>query len=248
VLVCGHYFRLPIVRVAMVFGRGLPDFIKWIVIISAMAASASSAVVGGDRAAATADAAPAIVSATKKRKKESVWDYPRPAVLVKCEDEIRVVHDGVEIIRTTNGMRVLETSHPPTYYMPISEINPEVKFQQVSGGSFCEWKGRAVYFDIIVRGKRIPRAAWAYPNPTTKLNPAAEHGWKNIGRGQKKGTGGSFGPIAKMFAVYCTKMDECYVAGERSKPQDGGFYGGWKNSWIDGGERGMKGPPGTSFF
>ena len=93
----------------MVFGRGLPDFIKWIVIISAMAASASSAVVGGDAAAK-----PAIVSATKKRKKESVWDYPRPAVLVKCEDEIRVVHDGVEIIRTTNGMRVLETSHPPT--------------------------------------------------------------------------------------------------------------------------------------
>merc|ERR1712222_114262 len=86
----------------------------------------------GDRAAATADAAakPAIVSATKKRKKESVWDYPRPAELVKCEDEIRVVHDGVEIIRTTNGMRVLETSHPPSYYMPISELNPEVKLQQ----------------------------------------------------------------------------------------------------------------------
>lgn len=100
----------------MVFGRALPDFIKWIGLISVMAASASSAVVGGDRAAATADAAarPAIVSATKKRKKESVWDYPRPAVLVKCEDEIRVVHDGVEIIRTTNGMRILETSHPPT--------------------------------------------------------------------------------------------------------------------------------------
>lgn len=184
-----------------------------------------------------------------QRAVENVWDYPRPAVLEPCPDEIRIVFNGVEVVRTTNGMRILETSHPPTYYVPIAELHKDAKLVPAGGaGSYCEWKGRAKYYHLEVKGKRSNSAAWAYPEPTQKVNPDQEHGWANYGKGQAKGIGGSFAPIHNMVAFYAGRVDECYVAGERSRPQDGGFYGGWINSWISGGKRGIKGAAGTSHF
>ena len=188
-------------------------------------------------------------TSTCERVVENVWDYPRPAILEPIDDEVRIVFNGVEVVKTTNAMRVLETSHPPTYYVPMSEISGSVQLSQVAGGgSYCEWKGRAVYYDLTAHGKTSTRAAWAYPQPTTKVNPNQNHGWANFGKGSAKGLGGTFGPLKDMVAFYATRVDECYVAGERATPQDGGFYGGWVNSWISGGERGIKGAPGTSFF
>ena len=187
-----------------------------------------------------------------KRPIESVWDYPRPAILEAIDDEVKIIHNGVTVISTTRAMRVLETSHPPTYYMPLADLNTDagvrLEPRRGGGGSYCEWKGRATYFDLLVGGSRSPGAAWAYQNPTTRINPNQKHGWENYGKGTSSGTGGSFGPLKDMVAFYCTKVDECWVAGERATPQEGAFYGGWITSWVTGGKKGIKGGIGTSHY
>ncbi|KAL3932387.1 MAG: hypothetical protein SGPRY_000726, partial [Prymnesium sp.] len=174
------------------------------------------------------------------RAVESVWEYPRPAVLVPTSDELRIVHRGVEIARSSRGYRALETSHPPTYYIPLEDVKSGVLKEIPGASSFCEWKGKAKYYDLVVEGHKSSRAAWHYPNPTTKVVSGA-HGWENYGKGSAEGLGGTFGPIAKMVSFYASKVDEAYVAGERVVAQEGDYYGGWITSWISDGGRGIKG-------
>ena len=150
---------------------------------------------------------------------ESVWDYPRPPRLEPVPERVRVVFDGEVVAETTEAWRVLETSHPPTYYLPRVSIRAGT-LDPAGGGSVCEWKGRAVYFDVVGPRGRAERAAWAYPCPT----PA-------------------FAPVAGHVAFYAGRMDACYVGEERVTPQPGGFYGGWVTERIVGP---FKGEPGTA--
>ena len=149
---------------------------------------------------------------------ESVWDYPRPPRLERFSGHIQIVLGGVTIADTRGAYRVLETSHPPSYYLPPDDIRPDA-LVAASGTSLCEWKGAARYFDVIGGAKRAPRAAWGYPDPT----PA-------------------FVAIAGYVAFYPAPMDACFVDGERVTPQPGGFYGGWITANIVGP---FKGGPGT---
>ncbi|GJD35456.1 DUF427 domain-containing protein [Methylobacterium aerolatum] len=152
---------------------------------------------------------------------ESVWDYPRPPRLERVPDRLRVVFDGVTVAETVSGWRVLETSHPPTYYLPPDDILPGALIPAGSG-SVCEWKGRAAYFDVVGPNRRAPRAAWAYPSPTP-----------------------SFAGLAGHVAFYVAAMEACFVGDERARPQPGGFYGGWITSRVVGP---FKGEPGTQFW
>ncbi len=96
---------------------------------------------------------------------ESVWDYPRPPRLEDVDKKVKVVFGGVTLAYTTRAKRVLETSHPPVYYIPPDDIRME-HLQPSAGGSYCEWKGRASYYDIVTEERKESRAAWFYPNPT----------------------------------------------------------------------------------
>lgn len=149
---------------------------------------------------------------------ESVWTYPRPPRLEPAPERIRIVFDGLTIADTTRASRVLETSHPPTYYLPRADIAPGA-LVAAAGRSVCEWKGVATYFDVIGRSRRAPRAAWTYPDPTP-----------------------DFASIAGYVAFYAGPMDACFVGDERVQPQPGGLYGGWVTSWLEGP---FKGDPGT---
>jgi uncharacterized protein (DUF427 family) len=150
---------------------------------------------------------------------ESVWDYPRPPRLEPCAKRIKIIFNGVTIVDTVRAQRVLETSHPPVYYIPREDIRME-HLRPAAGSSFCEWKGRAEYYDLVVGTDTAPRVAWSYPNPT----PA-------------------FASIRGYLAFYAAPMDACYVDGERVTPQPGGFYGGWITKDIVGP---FKGEPGSS--
>jgi uncharacterized protein (DUF427 family) len=150
---------------------------------------------------------------------ESVWDYPRPPRLEAVAEELRVEHAGIVIARTVRGHRVLETSHPPTYYFPHEDVDWNVLARGRSGGSMCEWKGSASYVDLRVGDRVVRDVAWFYPRPT----PA-------------------FAPIAGALAFYASRVDACYVGGERVQAQEGDFYGGWITSRIAGP---FKGAPGT---
>jgi len=149
---------------------------------------------------------------------ESAWDYPRPPALEATSAHLEVVLGGVTIANTRRAYRVLETSHPPNYYVPPDDIVPGA-LARVDGSSFCEWKGRAHYFDVRGGDQVAPRAAWGYDTPNER-----------------------FEAIRGFVAFYPALMDACFVDGERVEPQDGGFYGGWVTSAVVGP---FKGGPGT---
>jgi uncharacterized protein (DUF427 family) len=149
---------------------------------------------------------------------ESVWDYPRPP---RMEDEprrIRVVFNGVAIADTRKAKRVLETSHPPVYYIPPEDIVMD-HLIDAPGSSLCEWKGQARYYSVVVADREAQRAAWYYPDPVGPYRALKDH-----------------------VAFYAGPMDACYVGDERVEPQPGGFYGGWITKEIVGP---FKGGPGT---
>ncbi len=148
---------------------------------------------------------------------ESVWDYPRPPRLEKVSALLEVQHGGEQVAATTRGLRVLETSHPPVYYFPPEDVQT-AWLVPTPDGSFCEFKGRAVYWDVLVHGHRAERAAWSYPNPS-----------------------GPFAPLRDYVAFYAGRLDACFVDGERVTPQPGGFYGGWITSRVTGPFKGEAG-------
>ena len=151
---------------------------------------------------------------------ESVWDYPRPPRLEEFTGSITVELGGQTIASTTRAWRVLETSHPPTYYLPASCFG-EGCLRPASGSSWCEWKGQAGYYDLVTPSAVAPRAAWTYSNPTA-----------------------GFAAIAGAIAVMAAQVDRCTVNGEEVIPQPGGFYGGWVTSWIAGPIKGVPGSMG----
>lgn len=149
-----------------------------------------------------------------------MWDYPRPPRLEVFRGSITVEFGGRTVASTTTGWRVLETSHPPTYYLPADSFSPGI-LHPAAGSSWCEWKGQAAYYDVVVGDQVAPRAAWTYPHPTP-----------------------GFEPLAGAVAVMAAQMDRCTVDGEQVVPQPGGFYGGWITSWVVGPFKGVPGSMG----
>jgi uncharacterized protein (DUF427 family) len=141
---------------------------------------------------------------------ESVWDYPRPPRLEKVSDRLRVIFCNETIADTVAGFRVLETSHPPVYYIPSNDIARRYLLKS-PGSSWCEFKGSAAYWSLEVNGARSENAAWSYLEPS----PA-------------------FVAIAGHLAFYASRVDECWVGAECVQPQEGDFYGGWITSRIVG--------------
>ncbi|MEG4803622.1 DUF427 domain-containing protein [Microcoleus sp. ARI1-B5] len=134
---------------------------------------------------------------------ESVWDYPRPPRLEESTKHVQIVFNEVTIADTRRAQRVLETSHPPVYYISPEDIQMEY-LQKTSRSSWCEWKGQAGYYTVTVGSKEVVNAAWFYPNPDRV-----------------------FAPIKDCVAFYPSLMDACYVDGELVQSQPGDFYGGW---------------------
>lgn len=150
-------------------------------------------------------------------EQESVWDYPRPPRLELSSKHIQVVFNGVVIADSMRTQRVLETSHPPAYYIPPEDIKME-SLKPTPQGSYCEWKGNAGYYTVMVGDKQAVNAAWYYSEPTP-----------------------TFTSIKNYVAFYANCMDACYVDGERVIPQPGDFYGGWITSSIIGPFKGSTG-------
>jgi uncharacterized protein (DUF427 family) len=149
---------------------------------------------------------------------ESVWDYPRPPRLEASPETVEVRLGGEVIARTRRSLRVLETSHPPAYYLPVADFAPGV-LRAVGGTTFCEWKGMASYFDLVTPAATAPRGAWTYPDPT-----------------------GGFTAIRDHVSVMPGAVDACLVDGEVVRAQEGGFYGGWITDRVTGP---FKGGPGS---
>ncbi|MDX2149279.1 MAG: DUF427 domain-containing protein [Bryobacteraceae bacterium] len=153
---------------------------------------------------------------------ESVWDYPRPPKVEVCARRIRVVHAGELIAETTKSYRVLETSHPPVYYIPPGDVRMQWVREVAGKRSYCEFKGVANYWDVVVGSVLAGEAAWSYEQPAVGFEAIAHH-----------------------LAFYASRVDECTVDGERVTPQPGSFYGGWITRDIEGP---FKGDPRASLY
>lgn len=149
---------------------------------------------------------------------ENVQDYPRPPALEPVPQTVTIRLGGREIARTDAALRVLETHHAPTYYLPPDAFHG-ARLTPARGSSLCEWKGRAVYWDVVAEQVVAARAAWSYPDPTDRFAALRDH-----------------------VAVYPGLMEACHVGGIAVTPQPGDFYGGWVTPNLAGI---VKGGPGT---
>ncbi len=141
---------------------------------------------------------------------ESVWDYPRPPRVEPTAKRLRVVFNGQTVAETRRAHRVLETSHPPTYYIPKEDVRTEFLVPS-SQRTFCEFKGMASYWTLQVGGRVSENAAWSYPEPAHGYEAVRDH-----------------------FCFYASRVDACFVDDERVVPQGGDFYGGWVTSDVTG--------------
>jgi uncharacterized protein (DUF427 family) len=155
---------------------------------------------------------------TPGQNQVSVWDFPRPPAYAQWHERVEIWFGGSVIASTTEAWCVLETSHPPAYYLPPSAFVTG-SLRPAQGSSFCEWKGRATYYDVVAGDHVARQSAWSYPAPDADAEVIRNH-----------------------VAVYPALMDSCTVDGEVVTPQPGGFYGGWITRWVVGP---FKGGPGT---
>jgi uncharacterized protein (DUF427 family) len=112
---------------------------------------------------------------------------------------------------------VLETSHPPSYYLPWDDVARHL-LQPTAGSSFCEWKGPAQYWTLVRGNRRLPGAAWSYSHPLAGAEA-----------------------LAGRVAFYPTALD-CRVDGAVVRAQAGSLYGGWITPDLVGP---FKGEPGS---
>ena len=145
-----------------------------------------------------------------KAGQESVWDYPRPPTVEKVSKHIRVLFNGEVIADTNRAVRVLETSHPPSYYIPQEDVKMNF-LSQTERSTMCEFKGRAAYWTVRVEDKEATNAGWSYPNPAS-----------------------GYEAIKDYITFYPSRVEACFVGDERVQAQAGDFYGGWVTSGIVG--------------
>jgi uncharacterized protein (DUF427 family) len=150
---------------------------------------------------------------------ERVWDYPRPPAVVPCERRVRVELFGEALADSTRSLRVLETSHPPTIYIPLSDVRAELLTESDARSSLCEFKGVARYLDAVVHGRRSEAVAWTYPDPSSGYEELRDH-----------------------VAFYPGRVDAAWLDDERVQAQQGDYYGGWITGDLVGP---FKGPVGT---
>ncbi len=149
---------------------------------------------------------------------ESAWDYPRPPAAVEVDRKVVVRFAGRIVATTNRPVKVMETSHPPVYYIPLAEVDGQV-LRPTSHHTVCEYKGTASYFDVVVGDQQAKNAAWYYPHPNA-----------------------DYEVLKDCVAFYPQAMEQCTVDGEVVTAQPGHFYGGWITSEVVGP---FKGSPGT---
>jgi uncharacterized protein (DUF427 family) len=135
---------------------------------------------------------------------QDVWDFPRPPAVVACERRVRVEVAGVVVADSVQALSVLETSHPPTIYIPPQDVRDGLLVRSDAHGTICEFKGRADYLDVVVGDDRRRQVAWTYPEPWT-----------------------GYEALAGYVCFYPGRVDAAWLGDERVTAQEGDFYGGW---------------------
>lgn len=148
---------------------------------------------------------------------ENVQDYPRPPAIEPVAERLKVDFSGVALADTKRAFRILETHHAPTYYIPPDDI-VMASLVPTSRETFCEWKGRASYYDLVLDGRRSRNAAWCYPAPSARYEQLKDY-----------------------VSFYAGSVDAAYVGDMPVTAQPGDFYGGWVTPNLTGQIKGAAG-------
>jgi len=148
---------------------------------------------------------------------ECVQDFPRPPALQHVPQRLRAIFAGIPVADTEAGLRVLETDHAPAYYIPPADILTSA-LVLTSRETFCDWKGRAIYYDLVVNGRRARNAAWSFPAPTPRFEALRDH-----------------------LAFFATSLDSACVGDLRVGTRPGDIYGGWVTPNLTGRIKGAVG-------
>ena len=135
---------------------------------------------------------------------ERVWDYPRPPAVSPARRRVRVELAGELLADSTHALRVLETSHPPTVYVPASDVRHGLLTPSGARSTWCEHKGAASYLDAAVGDRRVRAVAWTYKAPARGYEALRGH-----------------------VAFYPGRVDAAWMGDEWVRAQEGDFYGGW---------------------
>ena len=150
---------------------------------------------------------------------EHVWDYPRPPSVVPCDGRVRVILDGIVLADSPRALRVLETSHPPTIYVPPGHVRGDhLVPAPARRPTWCEFKGAARYLDAVVNRHRVGSVAWTFHEPAPGYEDLRDH-----------------------VAFYPGRVDEAWLGDERVAAQAGDFYGGWISADLVGPFKGASG-------
>lgn len=150
---------------------------------------------------------------------ERVWEYPRPPAVMSCRRRVRLELGGELLADSFRALRVLETSHPPTVYVPPGDVRSDLLAVSEARSTWCEFKGAARYLDATVDGRLVRAVAWSYVDPSAGYEALRDH-----------------------VAFYPGRVDAAWMDDERVQAQAGDFYGGWITADLIGP---FKGPPGT---
>jgi uncharacterized protein (DUF427 family) len=143
---------------------------------------------------------------------ENVWDYPRPPAVARCRRHVRIELGGVTLAESDRALRVLETSHPPTIYIPPADVRGDLLTVSAARSTWCEFKGAAEYLDVVaVGGMTFSAVGWRYRDPSP-----------------------GYGELRDHVAFYPGRVDAAWLDDERVEAQPGDFYGGWISSDLRG--------------
>ena len=143
---------------------------------------------------------------------EHVSEYPRPPAVVPCERRVRVELGGELLVDSTSALRVLETTHPPTIYVPRDDVRQEFLEPSAHRTTWCEFKGTAHYIDARAGDRYVEAVAWTYPQPSA-----------------------GYEALRDRVAFYVSRVDAAWLDDERVRAEESDFYGGWITEEIDAG-------------
>jgi uncharacterized protein (DUF427 family) len=149
---------------------------------------------------------------------ENVWDYPRPPAVEPCPRHVRVELAGHVLADSHRALRVLETSHPPTIYVPPNDVRSELLVPSRVRSTWCEFKGAARYLDALIGALRYEAVAWTYREPSRGYAELKDH-----------------------LAFYPGRVDAAWLDDEHVLAQEGDFYGGWITAELIGPFKGAAG-------
>ncbi len=101
-------------------------------------------------------------------EEEELFYHPRNPYhrvdTVASSRHIEVYVDDQKVADTHKPFLLHETGLPTRYYLPVEDVDPDF-LAPSDTNSYCPYKGKASYYDLVVNGDRIDDAVWYYPEP-----------------------------------------------------------------------------------